>query len=98
MVEIRNRTASDNIISRWYVYMLRCADNSLYTGISTDVARRVMEHNQTRRAAAYTRARRPVVLVYTEVCPDRSGALKREHAIRRMSAAAKAMLINGSQQ
>lgn len=77
----------------WYVYMVRCADQTLYTGISTDVARRVDEHNQSPKAAAYTRARRPVELVYCEPCADRSSALKREHAIRRLSSLAKKNLL-----
>ena len=80
----------------WYVYMVRCADQSLYTGISTDVARRVLEHNQSPKAAAYTRSRRPVELVYTEQCADRPAALKREHAIRQLTAMAKKKLIQNN--
>lgn len=69
-------------MSDWFVYMLRCADDSLYTGITTDPDRRVNEHNRGKSAAAYTRSRRPVRLVYLEKCRSRSEAAKREHEIR----------------
>lgn len=77
----------------YYVYILRCADQSLYTGISTDVARRVQEHNHTKKGASYTRSRQPVSLVYMEEVVDRSAALKREHALRQLSRAEKLQLI-----
>ncbi len=78
----------------WHVYMLRCADGSLYTGIATDVERRVAEHNgDDRLGARYTRARRPVRLVYREACPDRSSAARREAAIKRLPKAAKEALV-----
>jgi putative endonuclease len=65
--------------------MLRCADGSIYTGISTDVDRRLREHNLGgRQGARYTRARLPVVLIYTEKSADRSSASKREAALRRL--------------
>lgn len=81
----------------WRVYMVRCADGSLYTGVATDVARRVREHNHDdRRGAKYTRARRPVRLVYQEVCADRSAACRREAEIRRLGKAAKEGLAGGS--
>ena len=80
----------------WYVYMVRCADQTLYTGISTDVARRVLEHNQSPKAAAYTRSRRPVELVYVEQCADRPAALRREHTIRQLTAQAKKNLIKNN--
>jgi putative endonuclease len=68
----------------WTVYLARCADGSLYTGITTDPARRLAEHNRG-YGAAYTRSRLPVVLVYLEQAADRGQALRREHAIKRMS-------------
>jgi putative endonuclease len=72
-------------MKKWYVYMLRCADNSLYTGITTDPVRRLNEHNHNNRlAAAYTRTRRPVVLVYREVFLSRSAATRRELEIKSM--------------
>ena len=80
----------------WYVYMLECSDNSLYTGITTELQRRVDEHNQGKKAAAYTRSRRPVKLVYSEDCDDRSAALKREHAIKQLSRSEKMRLVSRS--
>lgn len=77
------------------VYLLRCRDGSLYTGITNDLHRRLALH-ETGRASAYTRSRRPVTLAYHESLPDRSAALKREAAIRRLSRAAKLALCNGA--
>jgi len=81
-------------MSSWYVYILRCADHSLYTGITLDLARRLHEHNNTRRGAAYTRARRPVRLVYHERAPTRSAASRREYALRKMSKKEKEIFIS----
>lgn len=73
-------------MSRWFVYIVRCADNTLYTGITTDIERRIHEHNAgPRLGARYTRARRPVALVYAEEVASRSQAARREHGIRRLS-------------
>jgi len=78
----------------WQVYIVRCADDSLYTGIAKDVARRVAEHNGSNALAAkYTRVRRPVVLVYHEDCADRAAAARREYAIKRLGRDAKLLLI-----
>ena len=77
----------------WYVYIVRCRDGSLYTGITTDVGRRVTEHNHEAAGARYTRPRRPVCLVYQEQAPSRSAALKREMQIKRLRATAKRGLI-----
>ncbi len=63
--------------------MLECADGTLYTGIATDLERRLEEHNSSPRGAKYTRARRPVKLVYTETYKDRSSASKREYEIKK---------------
>jgi predicted GIY-YIG superfamily endonuclease len=68
-------------MARWFVYVVRCADDSLYTGISTDVPARVAAHNAG-RGARYTRARLPVRLVHVENKRSRSTALKREAAIK----------------
>jgi putative endonuclease len=70
-----------------YTYMVRCADGSLYTGYATDVARRVAEHNGEagHTGSKYTRARRPVVLVYQEAHASRSEAQKREAAIKQLT-------------
>lgn len=81
-------------MSDWTVYILRCSDDSLYTGITCDIDRRIDEHNNDNRlAAAYTRARRPVKLVYQESFPDRSTASKREAVIKKMSRIEKRNLI-----
>ena len=78
----------------WYVYIVQCRDDTLYTGISTNPETRVAEHNSGQNAAKYTRARRPVSLLYTEPAASRSAALKREIAIKRLSRQAKLALIN----
>lgn len=71
--------------------MVRCADHTLYTGISTDVERRVLEHNGP-KAARYTRARQPVVLAYKEPVAGRAEALRREAEIKRLSRTMKQVL------
>jgi putative endonuclease len=76
-------------MSDWFVYMVRCSDKSLYTGISTDVKRRVNEHNNAKQAASYTRSRRPVTLVYQEKCEDRSDASKREYELKNLKKSEK---------
>ena len=79
-------------MAEWHVYMLRCADRSLYTGVATDITARVAAHNAG-KGAKYTRGRLPAKLVYQEAVADRGTALKREYAIKRMSVAAKRQLI-----
>ena len=76
----------------WYVYMLRCRDNTLYTGCTDDPDRRLTVHNAG-KGAKYTRSRLPVALVYREACPDKSTALKREHAIKQLTRAKKEAMI-----
>ena len=76
----------------YYVYILRCADGTLYTGYTDDVERRLRVHNSG-KGAKYTRSRRPVALAYAEEWPDKSAALKREAAIKRLSRAEKLTLI-----
>jgi putative endonuclease len=78
--------------SRFAVYLVRCNDGSLYAGITTDLNRRLREHNAG-RGAAYTRSRRPVTLVYDEAAGDRSAALRREAALRRLHRAEKLALV-----
>lgn len=78
---------------QWYVYMVRCNDGSLYTGITTDLARRVAEHNGSVRGARYTRARRPVSLVYDEGFPDRSSACRQEWQLKQLGRPDKETLI-----
>jgi predicted GIY-YIG superfamily endonuclease len=76
----------------WTVYLARCRDGTLYTGITTDPQRRLAEHNSG-VGAAYTRTRLPVLLIYQEILPDRSSALRREHAIKQLTRAAKEALV-----
>ena len=75
--------------------MLRCGDGSLYTGITNDLPRRLVRH-RAGTASAYTRARRPVSLVFQERQPDRSAALRREAAVRRLSRAEKLALVRSA--
>jgi putative endonuclease len=79
-------------MARWFVYVVRCADGSLYTGISTDVAARVAAHNAG-RGARYTRARRPVELLHTERKRSQSTAARREAAIKALPRARKLSLV-----
>lgn len=79
----------------WTVYLLRCRDGSLYAGVTTDLARRLARH-RAGTASAYTRARRPVQLVYVERQPDRGAALRREAALRRLSRRAKLALVRST--
>ena len=76
----------------WFVYMLRCRDNSLYTGYTNDVKRRETVHN-TGKGAKYTKSRLPVTLVYWEAFEEKSDALKRECAIKQLTKAEKEALI-----
>ena len=78
------------------VYLLRCADGTLYCGWTTDMEARLKAHNAG-KGAKYTRSRRPVALVYTEEYEDRHEALSREWHIKRMSRAEKEKLISGRQ-
>ena len=78
----------------YYVYIAQCADDTLYTGIATDLTRRIDEHNSSEKGAKYTRVRRPVTLVYNEKYSDRSSASKREYEIKKkMSRKEKLNLI-----
>ena len=77
----------------WFVYMLRCADGSLYTGITTDLSRRLAEHNgEGGLGARYTRGRRPVTLAYSESAGSRAEAAQREAAIKQLDRARKLAL------
>jgi putative endonuclease len=78
----------------WFVYMLRCSDDTLYTGVTTDVARRVSEHNGTTKGAKYTKARQPVELVYFKKAKDRSSAQIKEAELRKLTRSQKIELIN----
>lgn len=82
--------------SQWHLYILRCGDGSLYTGITTDVERRLEEH-RSGKGAKYTRGRAPLELVYREACESHSHALKREYEIKSMKREKKEALICGKQ-
>jgi len=77
----------------YFVYILECSDNSLYTGITTNIDKRIDEHNNSPKGAKYTKARRPVKLVYQEASQDRSTASKREYAIKKLTKTKKLELI-----
>lgn len=88
--------APDDALLRLVVYILRCADGSLYTGITTDLARRLDEHNQSTKGARYTRSRRPVTLVWHERHVSRAAASRRERAIKNLERPQKEKLMGES--
>ena len=81
-----------NTKKHWYVYIVRCADKTLYTGIAKDVAKRIKAHNE-QKGAKYTGTRTPVKLVYQETAKDRSAATKRELQIKKLTRKEKLILI-----
>jgi len=81
-------------MSGWFLYVLRCADNTLYTGVTTDVRRRLKEHNTSSRGAKYTKARRPVKIVYWIDFKDRSTAQKAEYKFKQLTRKQKEEIIN----
>jgi len=83
-----------NKTSTWWVYLLRCNDNSLYAGVTTDIHRRIGEHNNSKLGAKYTRARRPVSLAYLEEASNKSLACKREYQVRHLTKPQKEKLVN----
>ncbi|SHO50474.1 GIY-YIG nuclease family protein [Desulfopila aestuarii] len=85
---------TDEQYDDWVVYMLRCADGSLYTGVTTNLTRRLREHNGTAAGARYTRARRPVQLVHVEKAANRSAACRREYQLKQLSRTEKETLIS----
>ncbi len=80
----------------WFVYMLRCGDDSLYTGYTDDVERRLQVH-QSGKGAKYTRSRLPVSLAYREELPSRSAAMRREAALKKYTRAEKLELVRAFQ-
>src|SRR6187397_1066888 len=82
---------------QWYVYIVQCVDGSFYTGITKDVKRRCQQHNAG-TASKYTRSRRPIKLIYQEVHPSQSSALKREAAIKAMTRSEKLTMIKQRKQ
>ena len=80
---------------RWFVYIVKCKDQTLYTGISRDVEKRVKEHSNTKRCR-YTRSRQPVKLVYKQRCSNHSVAMKREKQIKRLDKKKKLELVKAN--
>jgi len=80
----------------WYLYMLRCDDGSVYTGITTDVERRFEEHRSGRRGARYLRARRPIELLYAMAVGDRSAASVAEYAVKSLEKSQKEAVAAGT--
>ena len=78
----------------YFVYILECSDKTLYTGIATDLERRLDEHNNSDKGAKYTKIRRPLKLVYSEESENRSSASKREYEIKKLSREKKLELIS----
>lgn len=77
-----------------FVYILECADNTLYTGITTDINRREEEHNFSEKWAKYTKSRRPVKMIFYQECESRSDASKKEYAIKQLTRIQKFELIS----
>jgi predicted GIY-YIG superfamily endonuclease len=82
-----------NAGGRWYLYVLQCVDNTLYTGITNDLGRRIQQHNNG-TASRYTRSRLPVALTYQERCLNKSIALKKEYRMKCLSRKEKKEYIN----
>jgi putative endonuclease len=85
-----------NEAAPWYVYMLICRDETIYTGVTTDPEKRLAEHNSGPNGAKYTRFRRPVTLAYLEELPSRSAAAGREYRLKRLSRSQKLRLIQSA--
>jgi len=86
----------NNEADTWYVYMVRCSDGTLYTGIAKDLEKRIAAHNSGKDGARYTRSRRPVALVYAEEVESRSAAARLEYRIKRLPLAKKQLLVQSS--
>lgn len=85
------------MVDMWYLYILQCGDGTLYTGITTDVEKRLEAH-RTGKGAKYTRGRGPLLLCYQEACGGYADALRREHAIKKLSRKEKMALIAGNRE
>lgn len=80
----------------YFVYIVECADKTLYTGIATDIQKRIIAHNSKKSGAKYTRSRRPVILRFFELCANKSEALQIEAKIKDMDRSEKMMLIENT--
>jgi putative endonuclease len=83
------------MVKPWIVYILRCNDNSFYTGITIDLERRILEHNTSNKGAKYTRCRRPVTLLKSFFVENKSQALKLEYKIKQLSHQEKLEFVYG---
>ena len=79
---------------KWFVYVLQCSDGSYYTGVTTDLNRRLKEHNSSNRGAKYTRTRRPVEIIYSLEYEDKSSAQKFEYRFKQLTRKQKEEVIN----
>lgn len=77
----------------YFIYILRCNDDTLYTGITNNLEKRLHQHNNLKSGAKYTRARRPVEMVYSEICENKSQAQKREYELKGLTREQKLLLI-----
>ena len=94
MQELTDVSNDDQACQIWFTYLLRCADNTLYCGVTTNLAKRLRQHNgEIKGGAKYTKVRQPCQLVYSEQSQNRSEACKREYAIKQLSKVAKERLI-----
>lgn len=91
-MRMSNSTSLDGLSTSWHLYILECCDGTLYTGITSNLERRLRQHNSG-VASKYTRARKPVKMVYAEPCKDRSEASKREIQVKKLNRNAKVRLI-----
>jgi len=82
----------------WHLYVLLCADGSYYTGVTTDVTRRLTEHNTSAKGAKYTATRRPVKVIYRAIYKDRSTAQQAEYKFKQLTRKQKEKIINESRQ
>ncbi len=89
-------TAGEQDSPGWWVYILRCSDGTLYTGVAVDRDRRIRQHNgELVGGARYTRSRRPVELIWSEACVDRAHAQAREAEVKALSRSGKLRLVRG---
>lgn len=84
-------------VSPWFVYMVRCSDASLYSGVTTDVERRFKEHTESKKGSKYVRAKIPLRVVYTEPCASRSEAQIREAQLKKMKKEEKEALVKSQE-
>jgi len=87
-----------NRSKRWFLYVAECSDKSLYTGITTDIDRRINEHNHSKKGAKYTASRRPVQIVFAKIFESQSSATKAESQFKKLRREEKLKIINGEKE